>query len=120
MADLRVEIKFLNYELSDILNEIKAQGSTKEKIESFNKDIIALLLSKVSEKLTQKKVSNYEVNECLKCVHRDLNELLQIKEDRALRREILDKFSENVEIIVRGQVMNSFTGLRNNFLGNLK
>jgi len=53
----------------------------------------------------------------LKSINKDLLELLGLKDDKNLRREIMDKFSSNIEAIVRGQVMNSFTGMRNNFLG---
>lgn len=42
--------------------------------------------------------------------------MLSLKEDKSLKREIMDKFSENIEVIIRGQVMNSFTGLRNSIL----
>jgi len=47
-------------------------------------------------------VSNYEVNECLKLLNKDLTEILGIKEDKNLKRAIIDKFSENIELIVRG------------------
>src|SRR4051812_38689631 len=53
-------------------------------------------------------------------MHKDLIDLLEMREDRTLSREIMDKLSENVELIIRGQVMNSFTGLRNTILTLLK
>lgn len=57
IEDIKSEIKFLLVELFNVLQTIKAQPTTLEKIEQFIKEIIVLILSKVSEKLTQVKRS---------------------------------------------------------------
>jgi hypothetical protein len=55
IGDIKSEVKFLLGELLNVLHTIKAQTTTVDKIEQFIKEIIVLILSKVSEKLTQVK-----------------------------------------------------------------
>jgi len=120
IGDIKDEVTFLTDDLSKILDKIQAQPAILERVDAFVEEIYILIITKVSEKLTQKKVSNYEVNECLKRLHQSLVELLNLKQSRELKRSILDKFTENIELIIRGQVMNSFTDLKNRLIGLLK
>lgn len=120
IGDIKDEVTFLTEDLHKVLEKIQAQPAIVERIDAFIEEIYILIITKVSEKLTQKKVSNYEVNECLKRLHKSLLELLNLKQSRELKRSILDKFTENIELIIRGQVMNSFTDLKNRLIGLLK
>ena len=59
------------------------------------------------------------MNECLKSLHKNLLELLG-KQNKDLRRLILDTFTSNIDNIIRGQIMNSFTDLKNRLIGKTK
>ena len=52
----------------------------------------------------------------MKKLHEDLVELTELITTKNLRTEIFDKFGENIEMIVRGQLMNSFTLLKTLFI----
>ena len=53
IGDIKTEIKFLINEFTEVLKKIGSQPATFEKIDGFIKDIIALVLSRVTDKLTQ-------------------------------------------------------------------
>lgn len=53
--------------------------------------------------MSQRRISNFQVNEVFKKLQSELQSLFQRAEIRPqLRTEIVDKFSENVENICRG------------------
>jgi len=120
IGDIKDEITFLTEDLNKTFTTLQTPANTLEKIDQFIEEVYILIITKVSEKLTQKKVSNYEVNECLKSLHKNLLELLKFKQNKDLKRLILDKFTTNIENIIRGQIMNSFTDLKNRLIGLLK
>lgn len=67
--------------------------------------------------MSQRKINNFQVNEVFKKLQNELQSLFQRSEIRPqLKTEIIDKFTENVENICRGQVLTSFNQLRITFL----
>lgn len=107
-------------EVSFLLIEIRATLRNKT-LESLSaavlKEIIHGVFQGVTDKMSQKKINNVQVNEVfvkLQCELQSLFENDAIRQQ--LRTEIVDKFAENVENICRGQVFTSFSHLRVQFL----
>ena len=62
IGDIKDEVSFLTDDLYKILEKIQAQPSILEKVDAFVEEIYILIMTKVSEKLTQvnlKKENNF-------------------------------------------------------------
>ena len=76
------------------------------------------LLQQVAERINSIKITNVQVNVCFKNLYTNIqnsitnNKLIK----KQLKTEVIDKFMENVELICRGQVNNSFMNLRIEFI----
>lgn len=56
IADIKDEVTYLTEELVQILDKIQAQPGTLEKIDKFVEEVYILIITKVSDKLTQVKL----------------------------------------------------------------
>ncbi|EGR34543.1 phospholipid-translocating p-type flippase family protein, putative [Ichthyophthirius multifiliis] len=113
--ELKNEIQFLLKEISQILNPKFQKGDV---ISQTIKEIFMNLLQKTSEKISSKKITNLEVNQCFKVLNEFLNEQIFQNQfiDRNLKTELADKFFEQVENVCRSQVMNCFSNLRYDYM----
>jgi hypothetical protein len=57
IVDIKDEITYLTDDLAKILEKIQAQPGTYEKIDQFIEEIYILIITKVSDKLTQVTIS---------------------------------------------------------------
>ncbi|KAM3140416.1 hypothetical protein pb186bvf_007576 [Paramecium bursaria] len=111
--ELKVEVSFLLIEIRATLRDKQLEHLSATCI----KDIINGVFQGVTDKMSQKKINNVQVNKVFVQLQTELYSLFEnstIKQQ--LKTEILDKFSENVENICRGQVFTSFSHLRVQFL----
>ena len=53
IGDIRDEITFLTEDLVKILHKIESQPATLEKVDQFIEEVYILIITKVSDKLTQ-------------------------------------------------------------------
>lgn len=109
--EIKEEIIFL---LRDLESSIGKNIKCVEAVDSAIKEIIMGILNLVSEKMNNMKITNAQVNECFKKISNVLQNTItnNILIKKSLKTEVVDKFSENVENVCRGQVMTSFASLR--------
>lgn len=116
-SDFKQEIDFIYLIILPILDENENNGKELvEKIEVILKDIIMTVLSSISEKLAFIKLSNKQVHESFKKINSELKILVDKHINKSMKIEILDRFSENVEHVFRGQLFDSFSNLRCKFI----
>ncbi|CAD8143948.1 unnamed protein product [Paramecium octaurelia] len=111
--ELKVEVSFLLIEIRGTLRDKSLEQLSTQCI----KEIIHGVFQGVTDKMSQKKINNVQVNEVFVKLQTELQSLFENNSIRQqLRTEIIDKFTENVENICRGQVFTSFSHLRVQFL----
>ncbi|EAR85282.2 phospholipid-translocating P-type ATPase, flippase family protein (macronuclear) [Tetrahymena thermophila SB210] len=113
-SELKVELQFLLKELGD---NIRYFSQRDEIIEQTIREIFMYILEEINTKMS-KKITYIEVSECFKLLNNCFTDIIfnnpYIK--RNFKTSVSDKFSELVEKVCRGQVLNCFTNLRQEFL----
>ncbi|CAD8140869.1 unnamed protein product [Paramecium octaurelia] len=110
---LKVEVSFLLIENKGTLRDKSLEQLSTQCI----KEIIHGVFQGFTDKMSQKKINNVQVNEVFVKLQTEVQLLFENNSIRQqLRTEIIDKFTENVENICRGQAFTSFSHLRVQFL----
>lgn len=109
-ADLKVELDFLLVEVSALM---QAFGGREVLIDAAIREVIVHVLDEVKKRMG-KRTTNVEVGECFGVLARSMSATVFANPavKKSLKTSISDKFSELVEKICRGQVLQVFTELR--------